>query len=89
MLEIARRRHPDVTFHQADMAHLQLGTTFDAVICMFSSIGYVKTVEGLNQTLRAFARHTVPGGVVIVDGWLGRSSGGRATWTRSWWMSRT
>jgi SAM-dependent methyltransferase len=70
MLAIARRRHPDVTFHQADMTTLDLGTTFDAVICLFSSIGYVKTIETLRQTLRAFARHVVPGGVVVVDGWI-------------------
>ena len=71
MLEIARQRNPDVTFHLADMARMQLGTTFDAVICLFSSIGYAKTVEALHQTLQTFARHTTPGGVVIVDGWLG------------------
>jgi ubiquinone/menaquinone biosynthesis C-methylase UbiE len=70
MLDIASRRNPDVTFHLADMTHLQLGTTFDAVICLFSSIGYVKTIEALHQTIEAFARHTVPGGVVLVDGWL-------------------
>ena len=34
MLDIASRRNPDVTFHLADMTHLQLGTTFDAVICL-------------------------------------------------------
>jgi ubiquinone/menaquinone biosynthesis C-methylase UbiE len=69
MLEIARRRYPELLFHLGDMTRLELGTTFDAVICLFSSIGYVQTVEKLNQTLRAFARHTVPGGVVVVDGW--------------------
>jgi ubiquinone/menaquinone biosynthesis C-methylase UbiE len=70
MLEIARSRNPEVTFHLGDMTTLRLGETFDAVICLFSSIGYVQTVETLNQTLRAFARHTAPGGVVVVDGWM-------------------
>jgi ubiquinone/menaquinone biosynthesis C-methylase UbiE len=70
MLEIARRRNPDVVFHQGDMTTLQLGETFDAVVCLFSSIGYVQTVEKLNQTLQAFARHTTPGGVVVIDGWV-------------------
>jgi ubiquinone/menaquinone biosynthesis C-methylase UbiE len=70
MLEIARARNPELSFHRADMAQIDLGETFDAVICLFSSIGYVQTVERLHQTLNAFAQHTVPGGVVVVDGWL-------------------
>ena len=70
MLEVARQRNPEITFHLADMTELQLGTTFDAVICLFSSIGYVRTVDNLHRTAQAFARHTAPGGVVIVDSWI-------------------
>jgi len=70
MLDIARRRNPEVTFHQGDMATFQLGATFQAVVCLFSSIGYVQTVERMNQTLRRFASHTAPGGVVVVDSWI-------------------
>lgn len=70
MLEIARQRNPGTRFHLGDMATLDLGDTFDAVICLFSSIGYVQTVERLDRTLRAFARHTVPGGVVVVESWM-------------------
>lgn len=70
MLAIARERNPDVTFHVGDMTRLQLGRQYDAVICMFSSIGYARTVENLERTLRGFAEHTVPGGVVVVGGWL-------------------
>ncbi len=70
MLEIARQRNPALTFHLGDMTRLQLGEAFDAVICLFSSIGYARTVDGLQRTLRAFAEHTAPGGVVVVHGWL-------------------
>jgi ubiquinone/menaquinone biosynthesis C-methylase UbiE len=70
MLEVARQRNPEIAFHLADMAELDLGTTFDAVICLFSSIGYVRTFDKLQRTMRAFARHMAPGGVVIVDGWM-------------------
>jgi len=70
MLALARQRQPDLPFHQADMADFDLGRQFDALICLFSSIGYVKTLERLRQTLKTFCRHTAPGGVVIVEPWF-------------------
>lgn len=70
MLQVAAARLPGVPFHAADMADFHLGRKFDAVICLFSAIGYVRTVERLNSTLACFAAHTQPGGVVIVEPWL-------------------
>ena len=70
MLEVARQRLPGIVFHQADMVDFNLGRKFDAIVCLFSSIGYVKTVSRLKQTLRNMARHLHPGGVLIVEPWL-------------------
>ena len=70
MLAVARDRVPDAVLQQADMATFDLGQTFDAVICMFSSIGYVVTIERLESALRRFAAHLNPGGVMIVEPWL-------------------
>jgi SAM-dependent methyltransferase len=70
MLSVAAQRLPGVPLHEADMAAFDLGREFDAVICLFSAIGYVRTVERLNSTLACFAAHVRPGGVVIVEPWL-------------------
>ncbi|HEX2208360.1 MAG TPA: class I SAM-dependent methyltransferase [Longimicrobium sp.] len=70
LLAIARERYPDSGFHQRDMAKFDLGRRYDAIVCLFSAIGYVKTGERLGQTVRTFARHLLPGGVVIVEPWL-------------------
>lgn len=70
MLAVARERLPAVTFHQRDMADFDLGRRFDAVVCMFSSIGYVKTEERLRTAAAAFGRHLEPGGVLVVEPWL-------------------
>lgn len=67
MLAIARRKHPDVVFHQADMTAFDLGRTFDAIICLFSAIAYAHPFTRLERTLRTFARHLVPGGVTVVE----------------------
>lgn len=70
MLELAQARHPGVAFHQGDMADFDLGRTFDAVVCMFSSIGYVGTPDRLRATVANLARHARPGGVVVVEPWV-------------------
>ena len=70
MLTIARERCPNIVFHEGDMAAFGLGTQFDAVVCLFSSIGYCGSVGGLLKTMTCLATHTTPGGVVVVEPWL-------------------
>ena len=70
MLEIARQRCPDVPLHQADMVDFDLRRRYDVVVCLFSSIGYVRTRPRLRQALHTMARHLHPGGVLVVEPWL-------------------
>jgi dTDP-3-amino-3,4,6-trideoxy-alpha-D-glucopyranose N,N-dimethyltransferase len=58
------------TFVVGDMTSLTVPKRYDAVICLFSAIGYARTIANLNQTLARFARHLRPQGVVIVDPWF-------------------
>jgi SAM-dependent methyltransferase len=70
MLEVAGRRLPGVTLHLADMRNLNLGRVFDAVVCLFSSIGYITDSPELTATVERLAAHVGPGGVLIIDGWI-------------------
>jgi dTDP-3-amino-3,4,6-trideoxy-alpha-D-glucopyranose N,N-dimethyltransferase len=70
MLAVARARLPGIPLHQADMRTLDLGHTFDAVICLFSSIGYVTDPSEMRSTVARLAAHVAPGGVLILDGWV-------------------
>ncbi len=70
LLAIARARCPDVPFHQGDMMTFDLGRQFDALTCLFSSVGYLVTPDRLDQALRTFARHVRPGGLALVEPWL-------------------
>lgn len=69
MLNIAAARCPEMPLTQADMISFNLGKRFDVIICMFSSIGYVPSATRLDQTLKTFARHLNPGGIVIFEPW--------------------
>jgi len=70
MLRVARAKIPDIDLRQGDMRDFQWGRRFDAVICMFSSIGYMTDYDSLEAAYGSFAAHLVPGGVVIVESWL-------------------
>lgn len=70
LLEIARQRCPRVLFHEANMVDFNLGRSFDVVTCLFSSIGYVKTLDNLEKAISNMARHLNPGGVLFVEPWL-------------------
>jgi ubiquinone/menaquinone biosynthesis C-methylase UbiE len=69
-LEIARRKHPDVPFHHADMGEFDLTSKFDVVTCLFSSIGYVRTLQNLARAVTCMTRHVEHGGVLIVEPWF-------------------
>lgn len=70
MLAVAQKRLPGVTLHCQDMIGFNLEHRFDAVVCLFGTIGYVPNVRLLEQTLETFYRHLKPGGVAIVEPWV-------------------
>lgn len=69
-VNIARRKHPAGSFFEADMADFHLPQRYDAVLCLFSSIGYLETVPRVTSALRCFREHLAPGGIVIVEPWF-------------------
>ena len=70
MLSVARRKHPKITFHQGDMTNFDLSRQFDVIVCLFSSIGYVRTKSGLQKAIKSMNRHLRPGGVLLVEPWF-------------------
>ncbi len=69
-LDIARERCPQGSFFRGDMASFDLGRRYDAVLCLFSSIGYVKTLERVWSAARSLARHLERGGVAVIEPWF-------------------
>jgi ubiquinone/menaquinone biosynthesis C-methylase UbiE len=70
LLAIARAKCPGIRFHHGDMVDFDLGRQFDVVTCLFSAIGYVRTVPHLRQAVANLARHVCAGGVLMVEPWI-------------------
>ena len=70
MLAIARRRNPNVPFYEADITNFDLGRTFDVITCLFSAIGYAKTLELASKAIACMEMHIIRGGLLIVEPWF-------------------
>ncbi len=70
MLRIARKKHPGITFHLGDMVNFDLKLQFDVIVCLFSSVGYMKTRRNLRRAVGTMARLLKAGGVIVVEPWF-------------------
>jgi SAM-dependent methyltransferase len=69
-LQAARAKNPAGRYTRADMTDFDLAATYDAVTCLFSAIGYVRTADRMQRAVACMAHHVKPGGVLIVEPWL-------------------
>ncbi len=70
MVDFARRKLPDADLRVADMADFRVDRSFDALLCLFSSIGYLLTEEALRGAAGCFAAALRPGGCLLVEPWI-------------------
>lgn len=70
LLAEAGEKVPTADFSVADMRSFQLEKKYDAVQCLFSSIGYLTSPEDVVSALTCFKNHLNPKGIIIVEPWL-------------------
>lgn len=64
MLATARRKAPKITWHLADLAEIDLGHSFDAVVAAGNVMIFL-TPGSQAAVLRNLARHLRPGGLLV------------------------
>jgi len=79
LIAIARQRNPELRFHTGDMRSFEVDARFDLITCLFSSIGYMTTVDDLHVAIACMTRHLAPGGVLAIEPWF----------TPDQWMANT
>lgn len=70
MRAAAEAKLPGVPVYAGDMRDFRLARTFDAVLCLFSSIGYARSAGELAAATAAMAAHLTAGGVLVVEPWI-------------------
>src|SRR5262245_39249409 len=69
-VRIAATKHPRGRFVVADMSDFHLPCRYDALLCLFSSIGYLVTLDRVTRALACFREHLAPGGMALVEPWF-------------------
>jgi SAM-dependent methyltransferase len=69
MLGLAREKFPGIRFHLGNLVDFELDEDFDATICLYGSIGFVKTVDGLRASMKRIAAHLRPNGLALITPW--------------------
>jgi SAM-dependent methyltransferase len=69
-VRIARAKLPHGSVVEADMTSFELPRRYDVILCLFSSIAYVRTLENVERTLVRFRAHLSARGVVLVEPWF-------------------
>ena len=69
-VRIARRKLSAGSVFQDDMTSFDIGRRYDVILCLFSSIGYVRTLENVTRTFKRFHAHLAPNGIVMVEPWF-------------------
>lgn len=69
-ISIAKSKNPKGNFYVADMTNFKLNKKYDVVMCLFSSIGYVQTLNNVVRTLGCFKEHLNDNGIILVEPWF-------------------
>lgn len=69
MLNLAKEKFPGIQFHLGNLINFELNSTFDALICLYGSIGFVKTVDNLKAAMKCIARHLKLNGIALITPW--------------------
>lgn len=69
-VRIARRKLPSASVYEADMSTFDLPVRYDAILCLFSSIAYLRDLATVRRALERFRHHLAPGGIILLEPWF-------------------
>lgn len=70
MIAIAKTKNPEGSYYCGDMTCFQLQKQYDAVLCLFSSIGYVRTLPNVVSAFKQIHAHLQDDGVILLEPWF-------------------
>lgn len=70
MIQVARAKNAAGRFEVADMRDFDLSRQYDVALCLFSSIGYARTLANVRRAFASFRRHLRAGGIALIEPWF-------------------
>jgi SAM-dependent methyltransferase len=69
-VRIAEQKHPAGRFFVADMSDFRLSQRYNALLCLFGSIGYLQTLDRVRRAFTCFRDHMTADGIIVVEPWF-------------------
>lgn len=69
-IEKARERNSRGRYEVGDMRNFSLDRLYDVVLCLFSSIAYAQTLDGVREVLSRAEKHLADEGLIVVEPWF-------------------
>jgi len=69
-IAIARDKNPTGSYFVGDMVQFSLKRRYDVILCLFSSIGYVRTIQNARKAIQCFAAHLNEQGIILLEPWF-------------------
>jgi SAM-dependent methyltransferase len=69
MLDVAKKKFPGQKFYLGNLIDFRLEADFDAMVCLYGSVGFVKTVGNLRACMKSIAAHLRPNGLALITPW--------------------
>src|SRR4029453_3224280 len=69
-VRIAEQKHPAGRFFVADMSDFRLSQRYNALLCLFGSIGYLQTLDRVLRAFTCFRDHMTADGIIVVEPWF-------------------
>jgi len=73
-IKTSRQKNPGGQYSVGNMVRFGLNKQYDVIICLFSSIGYLQTLDEIVSALRCFHAHLKSNGLLIVEPWFNKSN---------------
>ncbi len=70
----SKQKNPSGHYSIENMKQFELNKQYDAIICLFSSIGYLQTIDEIISALKCFNKHLKPNGLLIVEPWFSKDN---------------
>lgn len=68
-VEIARTKNPECVYYTGDMIDFEINKTYDAIICLYGSVGYTKSIINLSKMIACCKKHLKKNGLLIIEPW--------------------
>ena len=69
LIEIAKAKNHECNYHIGNMIDFEIDKSYNAIICLYGSVGYTKSLKNLSRMIACCKKHLNKNGLLIIEPW--------------------